>query len=93
MTSRWWRVWANFADPRQKGTVLREQVGLALEGVRCRGFVLHAGTKRQGPRLFYVKRGEDGRWETGPSGWREGPDLEWSQLYYKHHNLLRSLKG
>jgi hypothetical protein len=85
------RLWANFADPRQKGTVLREQVGLALTGVRCRGFALYVGTKRRGPRLFYARRGEDGRWEAGPSGWSAGATHDESQLYYKRASLLRSI--
>ena len=41
------RLWAEFADPKKRGTVLREQRrSLPLIGIVCRGFELHAGTER-----------------------------------------------
>lgn len=53
------RLWAHFRDPRQRGTVLRNNIGLTLSDVKCRGFDLHVGTKRQGPSLFRARRSND----------------------------------
>jgi hypothetical protein len=64
------RLWAGFADPRRKGSILRERVGLPLAGVRCRGFKLHVGMDRKGACLFWAKRAESGEWDCGPSSWR-----------------------
>src|SRR5262245_45017096 len=43
------RLWAKFADPRKKGTLLRENLGLTLTGIRCRGFEVCVGMKHKGP--------------------------------------------
>jgi hypothetical protein len=85
------RLWARFADPRPKGTLLRQEVGLTLPGIRCRGFELYVGTKRRGIRLFYAKRGEAG-WETGPSEWRGTATFEQDQLFYERRNLERHIR-
>jgi len=69
------RLWAKFADPREKGTILRENFGLALPGVRCRGFELHAGATRKGECLFRAKRGVEGGWDHGPNRWQHTPDF------------------
>jgi hypothetical protein len=88
------RLWAKFADPRVKGTLLRQQVGLTLEGVRCRAFDLHVGMKRKGPRLFWAKRGGDAEWEHGSQGWRDwGGDYEFQKLQYRVRELERSCAG
>ena len=63
------RLWARFADPKQKGIVLREQVSsLPLIGFECRGFELHAGTERgnAGDVLFEAQRDKNGAWRSDP---------------------------
>lgn len=87
------RLWAKFADPRVKGTLLRQQVGLTLEGVRCRAFDLHVGMKRKGPRLFWAKCGGDAAWDHGSQRWREWGDYEFQILQYRVRELKRSCEG
>jgi uncharacterized protein DUF6011 len=84
------RLWAKFADPRVKGTLLRQQVGLTLEGVRCRAFDLHVGMKRKGPKLFWAKRGDDALWEQGSQGWKEWGDYKFENLQRRVRELKRS---
>ena len=63
------RLWAQFADPKRRGTVLREQRStLALPGIEGRGFELHAGTERGATSdiLFEAQRDKDGTWRFGP---------------------------
>ena len=63
------RLWAEFADPKKRGTVLREQrSSLPLHGITCRGFELHAGTERGRTLdiLFEAQRDKDGKWRFGP---------------------------
>ncbi len=63
------RLWAEFADPKKRGTVLREQrSSLPLHGIVCRGFGLHVGTERGSTydTLFEAQRDKDGKWRFGP---------------------------
>ena len=63
------RLWAEFADPKRRGTVLREQrSSLSLHGIVCRGFELHAGAERgsTGDILFEAQRDKGGKWRFGP---------------------------
>src|SRR5215471_4514099 len=80
------RLWAGFADPRKKGTLLRENVGLALAGVRCRSFKMYVGMDRKGPCLFWAKRGNDGSWDCGPYSWSDSGD-------YAHYELERDVRN
>ena len=63
------RCWATFADPKKRGTVLREQRSShPLIGIECRGFQLHAGAERGATSdiLFEAQRDKDGTWRFGP---------------------------
>ncbi len=83
------RLWAQFADPKKKGTSLREQRSRhPLAGIVCRGFQLHAGSER-GPlasMLFEAQREENGEWRFGPKvyvsddGPRSPRSHEWERL-------------
>src|SRR5215831_8589063 len=78
------RLWGKFADPRTKGTLLREQVGLTLAGVRCRGFDVYVGIARKGSRLYQAKRGDQGEWEHGPHSW----EVPWNDDNYRSSRSL-----
>jgi hypothetical protein len=82
------RLWAQFANPRKRETILREQVGLTLSGVRCRAFDLHVGETRKGTCLFSARRGSTGDWDVGPSSWKLGADYQHWQL----RQLVRDLQ-
>jgi hypothetical protein len=87
------RLWANFADPKRVGTALRQEVGLTLPGIRCRGFALHAGTRRHGVKLFFARRGENGNWETGPTGLYQYSNPEELHLRRECRNCLHSIES
>jgi hypothetical protein len=64
------RLWANFADPKRPGTILREELSnLPLDGIGCRSFMLSAGSERGGVgnTLFEAQRTESGEWQFGPN--------------------------
>jgi hypothetical protein len=79
------RLWAQFADPRRRGTIVRERTGLTLAGIRCRGFSAHVGMTRKGACLFWAKRGHEGGWELGPKSWEESGG-------YDHYRLRRDVR-
>ena len=90
------RLWAQFADPKQRGTVLREQrSSLPLSGIVCRGFELHAGAKRGATSdiLFEAQRDKGGTWRFGPS--RRVVDYcsprrhKWEQAVRAHDTAVR----
>lgn len=61
------RLWAVFADPKRKGTIVREAVsGHKLSGIRCRGFEMRAGTKHNGSRMVDAMLDNEGGWRIGP---------------------------
>jgi hypothetical protein len=65
------RLWAQFANPKKVGRVLREanwNKEHAMVGIACRGFELHAGGERgnKSAVLFQAQRYGDNKWETGP---------------------------
>ncbi len=65
------RLWAQFADPKQVGRVLREgnrDRKNAMPEITCRGFELYAGDKRgkRSELLFEAQRRWDGKWQVGP---------------------------
>ena len=65
------RLWAVFADPKHKGTVIRSTYSkLALPGIRCRGFEMRVGTKHDGDRITYALMGDLGDWSVGHLSWR-----------------------
>jgi hypothetical protein len=72
------RLWAQFAGPKKLGRTLREgnsDTDLAMPGISCRGFELHAGGTR-GNRfaaLFHAQRYGNGQWQTGPRWHRPHP--------------------
>ena len=79
------RLWAEFADPKKRGTALREGLSsLPLNGIVCRGFELHAGTERGATYdiLFEAQRDKNGAWRFGPrpstSDYRNSLDSEWA---------------
>jgi Family of unknown function (DUF6011) len=91
------RLWAQFADPKKKGTSLREQRSRhPLAGIVCRGFQLHAGSERGplGSMLFEAQRQESGEWRFGPKvyvsddGPRSPRSHEWERLIRAREGLL-----
>ena len=89
------RLWAQFADPKKKGAVLREQHSRhPLAGIECRGFQLYAGSERGlvGSMLFEAQREESGKWRFGPDVYvsNDGPRSpryrEWERLVRTHES-------
>jgi hypothetical protein len=89
------RLWGMFADPKKKGTTLREQRSRhPLAGIVCRGFQLHAGSERGpvGSMLFEAQREQSGEWRFGPRVHvsDDGPHSprchEWEQLVRAREN-------
>jgi hypothetical protein len=95
------RLWAQFVDPKKKGTVLREQRSRhPLAGIECRGFQLHAGSER-GPltsMLFEAQREESGAWRFGPrvyvsdDGPRSPRRRKWEQLIRERESAQEILR-
>src|SRR5262245_50110724 len=57
------RLWAVFADPKRKGTVIRSTYSQhALPGIRCRGFEMRAGTQHSGDRMTNALMDTGGAW-------------------------------
>jgi Large polyvalent protein associated domain 29/Family of unknown function (DUF6011) len=83
------RLWAQFADPKKKGTALREAHSRhPLAGIVCRGFQLHAGSER-GPlasMLFEAQREQSGQWRFS-SSFNTEPRLQYS---YEWEQLIRA---
>jgi hypothetical protein len=64
------RLWATFADPKRKGTVVRATFSKhALPGIRCRGFEMRLGVKHNGERLSSAFMDAQGGWRVGSISW------------------------
>jgi hypothetical protein len=89
------RLWAQFADPKKSGGVLRDRVSAhGLSGLAVRGFELHLGSTRV-EILFEAQRRADGTWRLGPqvhSWWLRPSTSKWNQLVRQRSDLEEQLK-
>ena len=81
------RLWANYADPKHSGRVLRESISSSpLAGIECRGFELFAGSERGNVSqlLFEAQCTQKGAWRFGPqlymSRYYSPRAYEWERL-------------
>jgi hypothetical protein len=96
------RLWAQFADPKRVGRVLRDtnpDRKNAMAGISCRGFELHAGSERgkKSEMLLRAQRHSDERWSIGPlwhEPWHKRGEAaairERISTYQAHVNFYRS---
>ena len=87
------KLWAQYADPKKRGTALREQrSNLPLIGITCRGFELHAGSERgkTSDMLFEAQRDKMDEWRFGPCtyihDYHSPRAHQWEQLVRERDN-------
>jgi hypothetical protein len=83
------RLWAIFADPKRKGSVIRATYSQhVLPGIRCRGFELRAGIAHDGGRMTSALMDRDGSWSAGHVRWGHS-DLKRMRYWASHyeHNI------
>ena len=94
------RLWANFADPKKRGRVLREQRSHhSLSGIACRGFPT-ACRRRAGLRRLNsveAQRTESGAWQFGPyvytSDYYSPRRAEWERLVREREHCPDTYRG
>ena len=86
------RLWAVFADPRRKGTVIRTAYSKhVLADVRCRGFEMRAGTRHDGGRMTDALMDSDGTWSIGHVRWGHSNIHDMRRWINKYQNRIREI--
>jgi hypothetical protein len=75
------RLWGIFASPKKRDSFSRQTFSQhPLEGMRCRGFELHAGEDHGGQRLVRALLNSDGQsWSVGTPKYNWTPVVEWHE--------------
>jgi hypothetical protein len=90
------RLWAIFADPTKKGTAVRVTYSqVALPGIRCRGFEVHAGIVRKGNQLLMSKAmmNDVGTWSVGHIWWPHSNVRQLQETVYHRQGRLEQVRG
>jgi hypothetical protein len=85
------RLWAVFADPTRRGTILRDHLSHHPQpGTICRGFELRAGETKgaKSEMIFRSYLHQDGTWREGPN-WTSPPWMSKGQWLIKPEVLER----
>jgi hypothetical protein len=86
------RLWAVFADPKRKGTVIRTTYSQhVLSGIRCRGFELHAGTTHDGGRMTNALMDSAGAWSIGHVRWGHSSISSMRVWVNKYQNRIHEI--
>jgi hypothetical protein len=86
------RLWAVFADPRRKGTVIRTNYSQhALPGIRCRGFEMRVGTTHDGDRMTDALMDSAGAWSIGHVRWAHSSLASMRNWVNKYQNRIHEI--
>jgi hypothetical protein len=88
------RLWATFADPKRRGTVIRTTFSKhPMDGVRCRGFEMRAGEPHSGGRMTNAVMDVDGGWSIAHLSWPHSAGIKWMRdRETRHRDRIDALR-